>query len=116
MKHASSLWFVMGLVSMLLTAGCSGAGGGGLFGFFGGDSGTEEILGLFASGGSDVVGGGGSIGDLGGGGLSESLVVTSDVATVHNPEPASLALFGSGLIGLAHLRRRKVQQTKTARR
>jgi len=116
-KHASSLWLVIGLVSMqLLTAGCSGGGGGALFGLFGGgDSGVAEILGTFASAGSDVAGGG-SVGDIGGGGLSEGLTVTSDIATVHHPEPASIALFGGGLAGLAHLRRRKAQRTKTARR
>ena len=109
MRHASSLWMVMGLVSMLLTAGCGGGGGGGLFGLFGGsgDSGAGDVFSALVSGGSDVAGGSG-------GGLTET--VTSDVATVHHPEPASLVLFGGGLAGLAHLGRRRAKRTKTARR
>ena len=100
----------MGLVSMLLTAGCGGGGGGGgLFGFFGGggDSGAGDVFSALISGGSDVAGG------SGGDGVTEALA--SDVATVHNPEPASVALFGGGLAGLAHLGRRRAKRTKAAR-
>lgn len=91
-------WLVialLGVVIQLTAAGCGG-GGGGLSSLFGGGSGSSDAL-SFASSGSDV-GGGGSTG-------SETTSITS-VATVHNPEPASAALFGGGLVALACLRRR----------
>ena len=98
-----------------LVAGCGG-GGGGIGDFFGG---------------------GGFLGFLGGGpdgdSASSSFTTSSDntppgdssppeitstplIATVHNTEPASAAIFGGGLLGLGLMRRRKrVPLTKQRR-
>lgn len=99
----------MGVASMLLlTAGCSGGGGlsglfDSIFGGGSGDSGSAVFAALdtgtsgFSSGGST---GGGAI---------------SSIATINNPEPGSIVLFGSGLAGMAMLRRRKKTQKRTTR-
>jgi PEP-CTERM motif len=82
--------FVLGLTVMVLASGCKGTGSG-LFGFlgFGGDS--SEIV-VAGSENADVA-------------FEQSL--SQSVATVHNPEPTSLALFGLGLAGLASSRRKR---------
>ena len=111
-RHVAG-WGVVGCIAIqLLATGCGGGGGGlsslfggegGLFGLFGGgDSATSasEALGAIASGGSDGSGDG-------------LITVASDVATVHNPEPASVALFGGGLAGLSLLRRRNARKSKS---
>lgn len=93
---------------LLLTAGCSG-GGGGLSGLFdsvfgggSGDSGSAVLAALDT--GTSGFSSGGSIG-------GDSI---PSIATVSNPEPGSVVLFGSGLAGMALLRRRKTQK-RTAR-
>ena len=95
------------LAVQLFLAGCGGGGGGlsSLFGGGGGSSGAGDVFSALISGGSDVAGGG-----------TDSAASVTSVATVHNPEPASVALFGGGLVGLAYLRRRKAQRAKPAKR
>ena len=94
MKQSQNAWrVVFGVSALLFVAGCN-TGGGGLFGFFGGNSGSSS---------SDV------IGSVATGGTLNLASVTQDVATVHNPEPASLTLFGGGL-ALAAWRRRRTRR------
>ncbi len=77
----------------LLTSGCKTSGSGGGFSSFGSSfsgSGSEVILST----------GGGQVADF-----------EISPATVAHPEPASVALFGGGLVGLAAWRRRKSRAT-----
>ncbi len=101
------------LAIQLLSSGCLlGSGGGGLFSFFG--SGGSSAATVFSNSGpfgaNDSQGSGGLVEEL-----SRFSGVNPDglpndvppVAVLHNPEPGSLFLFGSGLAGLGFLRRRR---------
>ncbi len=90
-----------GVAVLLVTSGCNGSGLANLFGFWGSDS-SEVVrtLALSESGSGD-----GSGGDT----------IATRVATVHNPEPASMVLFGGGAAGLAVLRRRRKSKRSAAR-
>ena len=105
MKHREQMIGLSVLVVasgiILLTAGCGGGGGGGIFSLFGGgsDSGAGDFVTTLDGGTSDSSG--------------EVTSLASDVATVHHPEPASLALFGGGLAGLAGWRRRGAKRAST---
>ena len=109
---------IVSMASALLSTGCLGGGGGnsGLFSalsdFFGGSSSSSSNV--------DILG---SLPDDGGTDGSSlefaSLRVAGgddvpDVATIHNPEPASMMLFGSGLAGAALLRRRRARRARKA--
>lgn len=71
---ARAMNFVSFAILLPVISGCQGGGGGGL---------------SFLGGGS----GGDSGGFVGGGGDS--------IATIHNPEPATMLLMGSGLAAMA---------------
>ena len=97
--HSSTPAWVAAVGLALLLVGCK-SGSSGLGGsFFGGGSG-DSFGGGSGSSGIIVVGGG-----------SGAAFDAASVATVSNPEPGSLALFGSGLAGLALMRRRRARKS-----
>ena len=111
MKHdiQTRLWVLAAIAVQLTASGCrAGGGSGGLFGLFGGDSGAGELLPSAGSGGPSAGGGTGEIVTTGGPSGGSGLLPAA--AVVHNPEPGSLALFGSGLVGAALWRRRKARK------
>ena len=113
------------LAIQLFSSGCifgGGGGGGGLFSLFGGGGGSSEAA-LLISGSSGSNDGQQEGGQEEPGGLGEELSSFSStgfndspindvpqVAVLHNPEPASMILFGSGLAGLGFLRRRRLRK------
>ena len=131
-------WIGVSIAATLLTAGCKVGGGSGIFGnLFGGGEDAAVVSSLTSGGsggGSSDSESAGAIASLPGGGNSSSGEsgslttptsgpggeysggeggvggsITPPVATLHHPEPASLALFGGGLAGLAWRRRRKAR-------
>lgn len=96
------------LVAWLAATLGSGCGGGADFisSLFG-DSTALEIAGsssgAFSSGGGLLGFGGGGSPD---GGVGSDVINGVSQGSVVNPEPASVALFGGGLIGISYLRRR----------
>jgi hypothetical protein len=116
MQHIAKLT-VLGLsVSALaLLSGCEGGSDviSSLFG--GGGNTTAEVISALTPGSSDPgtpSAGPGSSGPGGPGGGGPS----STVATLHQPEPYSMALFWGGLAGLAYLRRRKTRKSSNTRK
>ena len=108
MRDSTRLYIVgAALITQLFTAGCRA---GGLFDVFGLTSGGSSDSAQSSSDSSETIAEsvGGSENDLAFGGAG----AVSTAATLHNPEPAGLVLFGGGLAGIGLLRRRR----KTVRR
>ena len=83
-------WALVGAMAVLLS-GCNG----------GSDSGLFSAITSFFTGSSDE-----TFSDASGEHLA-SVSLAEQAATVHNPEPSSLILFGAGLAGARALRRRR---------
>ncbi len=130
-----SRWLLLSavLASFGLT-GCNGSGGG-IFGFLGGGDVSSAIASFFGGDGSSAFdgfgGGGGDIGLLatsfdtdfglkdgskgdttqdGGAQDGGTPVITEPIATVYNPEPASIGLFGGGMVALVLWQRRRARK------
>ena len=144
MKYASRLKLAALCAVQLTISGCAG-GAGSLSEliqqFFGGSDPTDVLANLTSSGidafgafgglgdggpggggGGGANGDGGGISDLGGGSDGEGLGGTigeiasiGNIATVHHPEPGSMALFGGGLAGTALVARRRRKNSKRSK-
>jgi hypothetical protein len=124
---------IVAIITMqLFTSGCGLLGGGGsVLGFFAsngsdtgdlfasddsGGSSAGDIISAFSLGDSltsdfseDSSGGDTDDGDIDGGDTDSLAALPPPIARVHNPEPASVILFGSGLAGASLLRKRKAR-------
>jgi hypothetical protein len=110
----------LAVVASLGVSGCKG-GGGGFFGLFDGSSLTDVLAsvgGGDGEGGSDeflgLFGGEGPGGDNGPGDGGETFG-PPQLAVVTNPEPASVGLFGAGLMALNAARRRRKAPRRSSR-
>ncbi len=111
-KAKKILMLSAALAVQLLSSGCLFSGGG-LSGFFGG--GESAAVAAFSNGGSSGSndgqgsggGSGGEVSRFSGINPEDSSIDVPQVAVLHNPEPASMILFGGGLTGLGFLRRRR---------
>ena len=123
-EHLSRLTLITGIISLqLMTSGCLGLGGGalGIFAFLGsggGEShpGSNGFISLLRLGGGS--GGLGGLGEAPFGSTEEASAESGSdssgqgthapsAATIHNPEPSSLLLFGAGFAELSAARRCK---------
>ncbi|MBI3321023.1 MAG: PEP-CTERM sorting domain-containing protein [Candidatus Omnitrophica bacterium] len=91
----------LSITVQLLSTGCLGFESG-----FSHDLGSSDAASAFGS----LPSGAGGVPGLGG---TSRDGLAADVATVHNPEPASLALFGGGALGVAWFRKRRSSRTKS---
>jgi len=90
LKHINLLVLT---VALPFVYGCGGAGGGGigaLTGFLFGGAGSS--VGLFSSAGSS---------------LPLEIASAAEVAAIHNPEPATMLLLGSGMMAMTYFKSRK---------
>ena len=96
---------IVALVAQFVVAGCSsGSGGGSVFGSIFSDGSIESALDLFGSDdGFETVDEGDSTSTID---IDDGDEIQK-IATINNPEPASLALFGGGLAVAAATRRRR---------
>ena len=88
------------ILSFLLLPCIYGCGGGG--------AGAGFLGGLFGGGGSSAAAGGSSI-FLASSGLASSGIESGGaaIAALHNPEPITMALFGSGMMAMAFYKNRR---------
>ena len=105
MSQNSDIWSVVLVGSaVFLSAGCGGAGGGS--GFSDGFGGGSGVGGFSVFSGSSSGGSGSGSGS----GTGGSGVTSGGNPVVHNPEPASMALFGAGAAGMAISQRLKARK------
>jgi len=100
-KHLMS--FLVLCIPLVFLSGCNVGGGG-----------YASLGGSFSDGGSGGVGGTGGFGDgggVGGGAVGGGVGGTGGGEAV-NPEPGSLLLFGSGLLGAAWSRSRAKKRSR----
>jgi len=106
MKRTRAIHYGGYLAILLSVSGCKSEGTGGLLSLFdlggsaGGSSQAASGVQHFGAQAPNVLAldGGSSASDI------------DSAATVHHPEPASMALFGGGLMGMAAWRRRKMRK------
>ena len=104
MKHVAQLaLLVLSVSTLFLASGCKEGGSGVTGGLFGGGG---TVL-------SSLTGGDTGISSVGGGFEGPG---GDSAGSIIQPEPASIALFGGGLAGLAFLRNRRRKSRKPSSR
>ena len=98
--HSLTL-FGVAIAVQLLATGCLGLGGGGS-----GGSGTSSLFNSGSGSGSSS----GLSSESGSPTLASLTLNSGSGGPIQNPEPASVALFGTGLIGFGVWRRRKASK------
>jgi hypothetical protein len=94
--------YAMLVCTLPLIYGCSGGGGGGGLGFLGS---------FFGGGGSASSGGGTFTSGFAFNGGAGAAGGATGIATIVNPEPASMLLMGSGLVAMAIYNKKRHQKS-----